>query len=92
MPQGMIRRIERARRAAILLREGLSAADTAAMLGYVDQPHLTRSLRRFIGQTPARLARRDRTEQVSLLYKTESRPFATMDDEPDKPQFLVDRG
>jgi AraC-like DNA-binding protein len=31
-------------------------SDVAAQFGYADQPHLTRSLRRLIGQTPARVA------------------------------------
>jgi len=35
--------------------------------GYYDQAHLTRSLQRFIGQTPARIAQGN--EQLSLLYK-----------------------
>ena len=41
--------------------------------GYFDQPHLTRSLKRLIGQTPAELLR-DGCAQLSFLYKTE--PFA----------------
>jgi AraC-like DNA-binding protein len=49
--------IERARYAAELLQQGVSILDTVHMAGYFDQPHLTRSLKRFIGQTPARLAR-----------------------------------
>jgi hypothetical protein len=44
-----------------------------AQADYFDQPHLTRSLRRFIGQTPAQIVGRgsDRArEQLSFLYKT----------------------
>jgi AraC-like DNA-binding protein len=92
LSQGVVRQIERARYAAILLQAGMSAADTAARLGYADQPHLTRSLRRFIGQTPARLARPDNPEQLSLLYKTEAIPFDTMDDEPAGRRSMVERG
>ena len=33
-------------------------------------PHLTRSLQRFIGQTPAQLLHHSRPEQLSFLYKT----------------------
>jgi AraC-like DNA-binding protein len=82
LPQGVVRQIERARHAAALLQAGMPIADTAARVGYADQPHLTRSLRRFIGQTPARLARPDNPEQTSLLFKTERLPFYTMGDEP----------
>jgi helix-turn-helix protein len=48
--------IRRARRAVDLLRAGRAAADVAAELDYADQPHLVRSLRRFMGDTPGRLA------------------------------------
>ena len=33
----------------------VSWAEVAADLGYADQAHLTRSLKRFIGQTPAQM-------------------------------------
>jgi Helix-turn-helix domain len=49
--------IERARRAARLLRAGASISDVVSDVGYYDQPHLTRALRRLIGYTPAELAR-----------------------------------
>lgn len=62
-----LRQIERARRATMLLRNGGTIGDVAFDLGYFDQAHLTRALRRFIGQTPAQLARGQ--EQLSLLYK-----------------------
>ena len=48
-----IRQIERAHAAVQLLDQGLSILDTVAQAGYADQAHLTRSLKRFIGQTPA---------------------------------------
>ncbi len=47
--------IERARRAMMLLRQGASILDTVEHTGYADQPHLTRALKRYIGQTPAQL-------------------------------------
>jgi AraC-like DNA-binding protein len=53
----LVAQIERARRAASLLEQGASILDAAFELGYADQPHLTRSLRRFYGQTPAQIAR-----------------------------------
>jgi hypothetical protein len=62
------RQIERARRATCLLREGASPTDAAFEAGFFDQAHLTRSLRRLIGLTPARIARAER--QLSFLYKT----------------------
>ena len=69
---GIICQIKRARYATVLLKQGASILDTVAEAGYFDQPHLTRSLRRFIGQTPAQLASRQRTERLSFLYKTAS--------------------
>lgn len=50
-----IRQIERARYAATLLKQGVSILDTVCEAGYSDQPHLTRSLKRFIGHTPAEI-------------------------------------
>jgi AraC-like DNA-binding protein len=62
--------IERARYATILLREGVSILDVVSCLGYFDQAHLTRSLRRFIGETPTKIIRQQK--QLSFLYKTPS--------------------
>ena len=71
LTQGGIRQIERARQAAILLGEGAAPLDVATRLGYYDQPHLARSLVRFIGRTATDLRRPDAAEQpLSLLYKT----------------------
>ncbi|MDD7965753.1 helix-turn-helix domain-containing protein [Actinomycetospora lemnae] len=52
-----VRAIEQARDAARLLSGGGEIADVATAAGYYDQPHLTRSLRAFIGHTPAEIAR-----------------------------------
>lgn len=52
-----IYQIERARRAAALLEQGVSILDTVEQAGYADQPHLTRSMRRWLGQTPTQLVR-----------------------------------
>jgi len=68
------RQVERARYATILLREGVPVLDVVSRLGYFDQAHLTRSLRRFIGETPAKIIERQR--QLSYLYKTEFPPIA----------------
>jgi hypothetical protein len=57
LTQGAIRQIERAQQAAALLERGIPILDTAYQAGYADQPHLTRSLKRFFGQTPAQIAR-----------------------------------
>jgi len=55
LTHGTISQIERAAWATTLLRRGTSILDTVELAGYADQPHLTRSLKRFIGQTPTRL-------------------------------------
>ena len=52
-----IQQIERARHAMTLLRQGASILDTVYQAGYFDQPHLSRALKRFTGQTPAQIAR-----------------------------------
>jgi hypothetical protein len=65
---GMVRRIERARHATNLLRQGVGILDTIHEAGYFDQAHLTRSLKYLTGQTPARIVRGD--QQLSFLYKT----------------------
>jgi len=51
--QHHIRQIQRAQRAVELLRQGNRILDTAHELGYADQSHLTRSLKRFLGYTPS---------------------------------------
>jgi AraC-like DNA-binding protein len=56
LTQGTIRQIERSKQAVNLLGRGASIGDTVEQLGYADQAHLTRSLRRFVGQTPALIA------------------------------------
>ncbi len=68
--QSAARQIERARYAAILLQQGVSILDTIEEAGYFDQPHLTRSMRYFIGLTPAQIICNSRPEQLSFLYKT----------------------
>lgn len=53
-----IQQIERAGRAVALLEQGRPIVDTAFELGYFDQAHLTNSLRRLIGKSPAQIAQR----------------------------------
>ena len=66
---GAVRQIERAREAAMLIRAGAPIADVAHDLGYYDQPHLARSLSRFIGHNATEL-RTGASGQLSILYKT----------------------
>jgi hypothetical protein len=70
LSHGSIRQIERARQATILLKQGVSILDTVDQLGYADQPHLTRALKYFSGQTPAQLI--STSEQLSFLFKTKT--------------------
>lgn len=62
--------IERARHAALLLKSGVSILDTIDQARYYDQSHLTRSLKRYIGQTPAQLQDKKLAQPLSFLYKT----------------------
>jgi AraC-like DNA-binding protein len=54
--------IERAQRAATLIEQGVPIGDAAYQSGYADQPHMTRSLRLFYGQTPTQIARMSESE------------------------------
>jgi AraC-like DNA-binding protein len=49
--------LERAQRAAELLRRGRSAVDVALDTGFTDQSHMTNSLRALLGKTPSQIAR-----------------------------------
>jgi len=60
MTQSHIRQIERAQRAAELLKQGVSILDTIDEMGYFDQPHLTRALKQWVGHTPAQIVRTSR--------------------------------
>jgi hypothetical protein len=53
---GTIRQIRRAEQAVDLLSRGVPALDVVRRVGYADQPHMTRSLKRFVGQTPSQIA------------------------------------
>ena len=70
LTQSTIRQIERARYAAVLLQEGMSILDVVYEAGYYDQPHLTKSLKYFIGHTPTQIMQKNGPEQLSFLYKT----------------------
>jgi Helix-turn-helix domain len=49
----VVQQIERAKEAAALLEQGNAIADVVYQAGFSDQPHLTRSLKHFLGLTPA---------------------------------------
>lgn len=51
-----IEQITRANQAAVLLEQGVSLLEATYQAGYADQPHMTRSLKHFIGYTPAQIA------------------------------------
>jgi hypothetical protein len=70
LSRSTIRQIERARQAMALLKQGTSILDTVHEAGYYDQPHLTRSLKRWLGQTPAQLIAMSRDGSLSFPYKT----------------------
>jgi len=57
LTHGAFSQIERAKEAVTLLEQGISILDTVDQVGYADQPHLTRSLKRFVGRTPAEILR-----------------------------------
>jgi AraC-like DNA-binding protein len=62
LSQNNIHQIERAQRAAALLRHGVSISDAVFEAGYYDQPHLTRALKQWVGHTPAQIARQNEAE------------------------------
>ncbi|MFJ9036740.1 helix-turn-helix domain-containing protein [Streptomyces sp. NPDC102406] len=70
LTRGAVRQIHRARQAAVLVQEGVSAQEVVHLLGYFDQPHLARSLKRYVGRTATQLSAPDAAEPLSLLYKT----------------------
>ncbi|WP_382303635.1 AraC family transcriptional regulator [Herbiconiux sp. UC225_62] len=71
LPQRTVLQIERASDAAVRLKEGQQPALVAQESGYFDQPHLARSLRRFIGPTATELGQEaENAHPLSLLYKT----------------------
>jgi AraC-like DNA-binding protein len=57
LTHAVIKQIERAHQAVALLETGTTILDVVEHAGYADQPHLTRSLRRFIGHSPSRIVR-----------------------------------
>ena len=66
-----IQQIERAKQATALLQSGVPISETTYQTGYFDQAHLTNSLRRFYGQTPAQIVQ-SVDPLVSFFSKTKS--------------------
>lgn len=64
LTQNHLYQVERAQRAAALLRQGASIPDAIYEAGYFDQPHLTHALRQWIGHTPAQLRRMGHTNSM----------------------------
>jgi methylphosphotriester-DNA--protein-cysteine methyltransferase len=71
LTRGHARQIDRARNAAVLLRDGAATDDVIHEVGYYDQAHLGRSLKRYIGRTPTQLRGGKPEQPLSLLYKHE---------------------
>lgn len=55
LTKSYIHQIKRVQQAIALLEQGVSILDTVDQAGYADQSHLTRSLKRWVGQTPAQI-------------------------------------
>ncbi|WP_330232756.1 AraC family transcriptional regulator [Nocardia sp. NBC_00508] len=55
LTRGAVRQIGRARTAAALLTSGEAESDVVGTLGYYDEPHLARALRRYVGRTARQL-------------------------------------
>ncbi len=55
LTQDAVRQISRVRLAAELLAAGEAVDDVVARLGYYDEPHLARALRRYVGRTARQL-------------------------------------
>jgi hypothetical protein len=62
LTQSTVRQIQHAQQATALLAQGKSILDTVHEVGYADQPHLTRSLKRLMGYTPAQILSTNKSE------------------------------
>jgi AraC-like DNA-binding protein len=56
MTPGMVRQIDRARHAMTLLQHGVPILDVVYEVGYYDQAHMTKALKRWLGQTPGQIS------------------------------------
>jgi helix-turn-helix protein len=68
-----VQQIQRAWQATALLEQGHPILETAYQLGYFDQAHLTNSLRRYMGQTPAQTSQALQPEVLRFFPRL--RPF-----------------
>lgn len=66
----VVYQIQRARYATTLLKQRMSILDVVEMVGYSDQPHMTRALKYLMGQTPAQIVSKNTVAPMSLLFKT----------------------
>lgn len=66
LTRGTFDQIERAKQAVALLKQGAPIADAIFQIGYADQPHLTRSLKRFVGYTPGQISQTNSADNVSV--------------------------
>lgn len=55
LAEGTVRQIERVTEASLRLAGGAEVADVVTALGYFDEPHLARALRRYVGRTARQL-------------------------------------
>jgi hypothetical protein len=69
LSQTAVTQIDRVNAAATMLREGLDWRTVVEMLGYFDQAHLARALRRYLGTTARGLQAGDDVT-MSFLYKS----------------------
>jgi AraC-like DNA-binding protein len=67
LPPKALLRVERARAAARQLAQGARAVETAFVLGFADQAHLTRELRQIFGYSPREM---QALPAVAELFKT----------------------
>ena len=74
LTRGVISQIRRAETATELLCRGVPPIDAAGQAGYADQPHLSRSMKRFVGLTPSQIGRspvaRHKPIEPSFSFKT----------------------
>ena len=68
-----VQQIQRAWQATVLLEQGTPILEAAHRLGYFDQAHLTNSLRRYMGQTPAQILQA--LEPEDLRFFPRQRPL-----------------
>jgi hypothetical protein len=79
LTQGHIIQFERAQQAARLLQQKRSIIDTVYEAGYFDQPHMTRSLKQFIGYTPAQIIRMSEPEFCRSVQDSDLQPGYDVD-------------